>query len=304
MSARAERGYRLLLRAYPPSVRADRGEEILATLAEATPPGRHLPAARESAALVVGGLRARARLAVAEGPARVWADGLLLGALLLTLTNVAATYPGAPDAWLFWLPLLLAGSVALLLARLGPALVLLAVAAAVASWPSALPLPEPLATWTMAFGGWDRIASFSLPAILVGVLALTPLRAHVRRRSLWWLLLPAAQLAVVRAAVELGGALPEPGDRVAELASAVWVIAEMLPVPALVVVALGFAAVARDPRPAVAAVALSLPGIALTVQFWTILDAFTIGYWLTITAGLLLAVGAALRAHRRQRTEL
>jgi hypothetical protein len=73
MSARAERGYRLLLRAYPPSVRAGRGEEILATLAEATPPGRHLPAARESAALVVGGLRARARLATAEGPARVWA---------------------------------------------------------------------------------------------------------------------------------------------------------------------------------------------------------------------------------------
>jgi hypothetical protein len=78
----------------------------------------------------------------------------------------------------------------------------------------------------------------------------------------------------------------------------------MLPVPALIVTALVLAVVARDPRPAIAAAALSLPDIALTVRFLGDLDAFLFGYWLAITSGLLLAVWAALRAHRMQRTEL
>jgi len=51
---------RLVLRAYPPGYRAERGEEIIGTLLEASPPGRRWPAAREARSLVAAGLRARA----------------------------------------------------------------------------------------------------------------------------------------------------------------------------------------------------------------------------------------------------
>jgi hypothetical protein len=57
-----ERRCRLLLRAYPAEYRADRGEEIIGTLLEATPPGRSWPLARDVRALAAGGLRARAAL--------------------------------------------------------------------------------------------------------------------------------------------------------------------------------------------------------------------------------------------------
>jgi hypothetical protein len=51
---------RLLLRAYPPAYRADRGEEIIGTLLEASAPGRSWPAPREARSLVAAGLRVRA----------------------------------------------------------------------------------------------------------------------------------------------------------------------------------------------------------------------------------------------------
>jgi hypothetical protein len=57
---RLERRGRLLLRAYPAGYRQQRGEEILGTLLEASPPGRSWPRPRDSWALVLGGLRARA----------------------------------------------------------------------------------------------------------------------------------------------------------------------------------------------------------------------------------------------------
>ena len=57
-----ERRCRLLLRAYPAAYRRDRGEEIIGTLLEATPPGRSWPRPRDARALAVGGLRARTAL--------------------------------------------------------------------------------------------------------------------------------------------------------------------------------------------------------------------------------------------------
>jgi len=57
--SRLERRVRLLLRAYPPGYREDRGEEMLGTLLEATPQGRDWPAARDSWSLLAGGIRAR-----------------------------------------------------------------------------------------------------------------------------------------------------------------------------------------------------------------------------------------------------
>lgn len=51
---------RRLLRAYPPSYRAERGEEIIGTLLDASPPGRDWPAPRDARSLIAAGLRVRA----------------------------------------------------------------------------------------------------------------------------------------------------------------------------------------------------------------------------------------------------
>ena len=59
MSSLEARAHRLL-RAYPPSYRADRGEEIISTLLEVSPPGREWPALRDAWSLITGGLRVRA----------------------------------------------------------------------------------------------------------------------------------------------------------------------------------------------------------------------------------------------------
>lgn len=108
---RLERRAQLLLRAYPAGYRRDRGEEIADTLLEATPAGRDWPLPRESRALVMAGLRARAaangrlgtqtglRLAAQLGIAvylALWAalnaaDGWQYAPLvLLTIATVAA----------------------------------------------------------------------------------------------------------------------------------------------------------------------------------------------------------------------
>jgi hypothetical protein len=53
------RRYRRLLLCYPRAWRRERGEELVATLLEAAPPGRTRPSAREAANLIGHGLRAR-----------------------------------------------------------------------------------------------------------------------------------------------------------------------------------------------------------------------------------------------------
>ena len=64
---RLERHARLLVRTYPPAYRADRGEEIVGTLLEATPPGRNWPLAYEAASVISGGLRARRAANLRQG---------------------------------------------------------------------------------------------------------------------------------------------------------------------------------------------------------------------------------------------
>ena len=54
-----ERRCRRLLRAYPAWYRRERGEEMLGTLLEASPPGRRWPSFRDTRALITGGLRVR-----------------------------------------------------------------------------------------------------------------------------------------------------------------------------------------------------------------------------------------------------
>jgi hypothetical protein len=55
-----ERQYRRLLRAYPAQYRNDRADEMLGTLLDTAAPGQRRPRARESWALIFGGIRARA----------------------------------------------------------------------------------------------------------------------------------------------------------------------------------------------------------------------------------------------------
>jgi len=74
-----ERRARVLLRAYPPAYRRDRGEEILGTLLEATPPGRSWPPPRDAWSLVRGGLAARAARNRRAGLATSVRQAALLG---------------------------------------------------------------------------------------------------------------------------------------------------------------------------------------------------------------------------------
>jgi hypothetical protein len=57
-----ERHCQLLLRAYPAGYRGIRGEEIIGTLLDVTPPERSWPRLRDVSGLIFGGLRARAAL--------------------------------------------------------------------------------------------------------------------------------------------------------------------------------------------------------------------------------------------------
>lgn len=91
MSPDLERRYARLLRLYPKAYREERGPEMLATLAEAD-----RPAGRETAALVLGALRARAGVARAAGAGRLWLSALRVAVLVLVAhaTAQAAAYAG------------------------------------------------------------------------------------------------------------------------------------------------------------------------------------------------------------------
>ena len=89
MSDQLERWYARLLWMYPAAYRRDRGAELLATLVESAEPGQARPSLRESTALVLAGLRARAGV-VDRRPARLtWLSSLRTGALMLLVYNVA-----------------------------------------------------------------------------------------------------------------------------------------------------------------------------------------------------------------------
>ncbi len=92
-----ERRCRLLMRAYPPTYRRERGDEIMATLLEATPEGRRRPQLRDTRALVVGGLRARAAL----NRGRTTAANLRLAVLAGVCIYLAMSAAGDLDTFFF-----------------------------------------------------------------------------------------------------------------------------------------------------------------------------------------------------------
>jgi hypothetical protein len=310
MNPRLERRYRRLLLAYPPQVRAASADEILTTLAESGG-DRRMPPAREAGALLVEGLRARARLAAAEGPGRIWADGVQLGVLLLMVANLDVLLLGQAWWYLPWTVLLAATVVAILRARPPVGLVLAVVAALAAARPL-LPmrLPQGLFSWAPAYGDWSTVARHLAPVLLLTLLSLPVLRRQLRARAWWWLLVPVAQVAVpvlvvvvARAPGSVGLASIGPA-RLGRLGELGWTAARSAPQAVLVAAALGLALVARDPRPAIAAIVLVAPGLAWALEQRAWLSPLASWYWLVIAVTVPLLVIAGVSADRRQRTEL
>ncbi|HXB50315.1 MAG TPA: hypothetical protein VNW50_21355 [Streptosporangiaceae bacterium] len=84
-----ERRCRLLLRFYPVAYRAERGEEIIGTLLEATPEGRNWPLRRDIRGIAIGGLRARAVLNRRNTTAANLRVAVLVGIAALLAYDVA-----------------------------------------------------------------------------------------------------------------------------------------------------------------------------------------------------------------------
>jgi hypothetical protein len=109
---------RWLLRAYPPDYRAGRGEEIVSTLLDASPPDRNWPAPREAWSLVTGGLSARAARNLTHPLATRLRLALLLAAALGLAANpsyrwlwwVNGTQPSGPGGAAFAICAVLAGA--------------------------------------------------------------------------------------------------------------------------------------------------------------------------------------------------
>jgi hypothetical protein len=204
-----ERRYRWLLRAYPAWYRRDRAAEMLATLLEASPPGRRWPSLRDARALVTGGLRVRAALLWCLS--MVWAASGAAGASYVF--TVSAHVPENP----VWSPIpswVSEPDVAALAAGLGAvAWVLLTIPVLVAglrrlrlapwtgwwalAWTAGLALMYPIATWYpaapvvwacskgqgCAFAGYRyAVVSWGELAVLAGWLALGAAMAVVLTR--------------------------------------------------------------------------------------------------------------------------
>jgi hypothetical protein len=83
--------YAVLLRCYPADYRRERGDEMLATLVDCAAPGQRRPTMRETAALIRGGLRARAGIATRRTPRQLWLSATKMTALALLVYAAAQT---------------------------------------------------------------------------------------------------------------------------------------------------------------------------------------------------------------------
>jgi len=237
-----ERVVRAALPAYPPDVRERLGEEMTATVLEASA-GSRARFIRELAGLVRGGLRLRGERTAAAGARRVLADALCLaGVWVMTLdlsTLAAQTARGLHD------PLLAPWSLALLGAALVLALVgfdryagVAALAWTAARFPSLLDHRPGMAV---------AVAAATLPAVAgFAALALAPRRRAPDPRRLGWLLVP----------VTLVATFGPPKDDQSPVLFAVVAVA------ALLVILFALATLTTDPRIAIAA-AIPLSTITL-----------------------------------------
>lgn len=273
--SRLERRARLLLRAYPPQYRADRGEEILGTLLEASAEGARRPGLRDSWSILAGGIRARGdrnraaglaaslRLAVIVGMALYlakvagsWLDSANLRAHLVIVRAPTGSWSQYAHG-LHWSPLVLwysLGAIALLAANVGAwaGLRFLTIPAAFAA--------IVLQAWALSGGpssvlaaisshAFDLAVLTSLLPVVASLVVLVVLTRRTGRPPLTWLALPA--LPVVLFAVQQVVTGGKAGFQLMfELPTAATVNAESLSVVALLAGIAALAWAITDTRPA------------------------------------------------------
>jgi hypothetical protein len=178
-----ERRCRSLLRTYPRWYRRQRGDEMLATLLEASQPGQRWPSARDARALIMGGLRVRAtqdqRLTTAAN-LRLAAQ---LGAALTLLLLIAGNLTSAILIWAhiytqnvgngLWSVYGLLGLATVVAAWFGPRLVVAVLAAATA----------PAAVWV--YWGSDKALAILPAGLLIMLAVLVCLGERLPRSWLW-----------------------------------------------------------------------------------------------------------------------
>jgi len=178
-----ERRSRSLLRAYPRWYRRQRGDEMLATLLEASQPGQRWPSARDARALIIGGLRVRAtqdqRLTTAAN-LRLAAQ---LGAALALLTLVTGSLTAIFLIWVHAYTLSTGVAQSLVCGLLGLAVV-------VAAWFGSRSVVAVLAAATAAAAAWgywgsDKALAILPAGLLIMLAVLVYLGERLPRSWLW-----------------------------------------------------------------------------------------------------------------------
>jgi hypothetical protein len=180
-----ERRCRWLLHAYPAWYRRQRGEEILATLLEASPPGRSWPSPRDARALLMGGLQIRAwrnhRLTTAASVRQA----VMLGAALALLWTISDDLAGESTNFILTWTHITAPHL-----HIGYwiAVDILALAAVAATWfaprPAAAALALAAAAAVWQYWG-DPIMAIQPGGLLILLAILAPGRNRLPRYWLW-----------------------------------------------------------------------------------------------------------------------
>jgi hypothetical protein len=184
-----ERRYWWLLRAYPAGYRRERGEEMLGTLLENTPPDRHWPTVRETRALLMAGLRVRSGLNQPLTMAANLRLAALLGLAIMILRLAAADLSFLIHSWSHWhsAPPVLGAAVAYLVLTV-------AVVAAVFFGPPRFAAVLAVVTGGLWFWGDGSHGQGLLAAVVLVMMAIL-VRGQSRLPRLW-LWLPASLLAL------------------------------------------------------------------------------------------------------------
>jgi hypothetical protein len=286
MTAGDDRRHRRLLRLYPPAYRRERGPEILATLAEAAEAGHARAPWRESAGLVVGGLRARFGTTGARPVLRLCALLLLVAACaqhaapVVRLHLVAGSWTPSYDA-AAWLPCGAAVAALVLAARGRAALGVVAATASMALTllaSAGVPMPWP---YRLADPGlWSAALAIGCMVPLIGRRI-----APSRRPQAWLIAVPVATVVLPTALsfpLELQPAAP------AALAagSLLWLLVDPRLTAATAVLVL----------PTLLAEAVLLPGLTIAI-----LPAMVLGWLPYAGAAALLASAGAVLTRARSR---